>query len=316
MNTNVKSNTIWVERYRPRKVENYLATPEFKRAVEKYIAEQDIPHLLLHGDAGSGKTTLAKLLTHNIECDVMYINASDENGIDAVRDKIKGFASSMGLHDLKIIILDEADGLTPQGQSALRNVMETFSKTTRFIMTCNYIERIIDPIQSRCQVFEIHPPALRDVGARALEILAAEGIEYEDEDVVKIVKYAYPDIRRVINELQRNTHGGKLQLDESSMAEVNYLGQVLEALKGLGVHDMEQTFTAVRKVIADANLHDFTRLYTFLYENVDELAPTDSTKRFALYSAIAEASYKDVHRVDKEIGVMALIIEILEILSQ
>ena len=143
-------HSLWVEKYRPTSLETYIGNEHLKSKVSVYLESGDLPHLLLYGKAGTGKTTLAKLLVNNIECDYMYINASDENSVDTVRNKVRGFASTMGFKDYKIIILDECDYITPNAQAALRNLMETFSKHCRFILTCNFVERIIDPIQSRC----------------------------------------------------------------------------------------------------------------------------------------------------------------------
>ena len=144
-------HSLWVERYRPTQLENYVGNEHLKAKVERYIKSNDVPHLLLYGRAGTGKTTLAKLIVKNIECDYLYINASDENSVDTVRNKVRQFASTIGFKDMKVIILDECDYITPNAQAALRNLMETFSKHCRFILTCNFVERIIDPIQSRCQ---------------------------------------------------------------------------------------------------------------------------------------------------------------------
>ena len=145
---NIKSHTIWNEKYRPQTLETYIGNDTIRETFAQYISSNDIPHLLLHGDAGIGKTTIAKILANSIaNNNYIYINASDENSVDIVRDKIKQFASSVGFGGIKIIILDECDYMTPNAQAALRNIMETFSKTTRFILTCNYVDRIIDPIQ-------------------------------------------------------------------------------------------------------------------------------------------------------------------------
>ena len=165
------SNTIWVEKYRPTNLDSYIGNEHLKSKVEIYLESGDLPHLLLYGKAGTGKTTLAKLLVKNIECDCLYINASDENNVDTVRTKVKQFASTIGFKDLKIIILDECDYITPNAQAALRNLMETFSKHCRFILTCNYVERIIDPIQSRCQSFQIIPPDRKEVAFHLSNIL-------------------------------------------------------------------------------------------------------------------------------------------------
>ena len=199
-----KSNSLWVEKYRPSSLDTYIGNDHLKSKVSIYLESGDLPHLLLFGRAGTGKTTLAKLLIKNIECDYLYINASDENNVDTVRTKVKNFASTIGFKDLKIIILDECDYITPNAQAALRNLMETFSKHCRFILTCNYVERIIDPIQSRCQLFQIIPPSKKEVAQKLHNILIEENVNSELDDIKILVDSGYPDIRRVINSAQRN----------------------------------------------------------------------------------------------------------------
>ena len=168
------SHSLWVEKYRPTDLSTYIGNEHLKSKVSVYLESEDVPHLLLYGRAGTGKTTLAKIITKNIDCDYMYINASDENKVDDVRNKIKTFASSVGFKSLKVIILDECDYLTPNAQAALRNLMETFSKHCRFILTCNYVERIIDPIQSRCQSYKVIPPSKKEVAQQMVHILTEE----------------------------------------------------------------------------------------------------------------------------------------------
>ena len=201
-------HSLWVEKYRPTSLENYIGNDHLKSKVSVYLESGDIPHLLLFGRAGTGKTTLAKLLINNIECDYLYINASDENSVEVVRDKVKNFASTLGFQVMKVIILDECDYITPNAQAALRNLMETFSKHTRFILTCNYVERIIDPIQSRCQPFQIVPPSRKEVAMHLQEILSEENVSRKTEDVATLVNGGYPDIRRVINFAQRQVVDG------------------------------------------------------------------------------------------------------------
>ena len=196
--------------------------------VENYLKSGDLPHLLLFGKAGTGKTTLAKIITKNIDCDYLYINASDENNVDNVRNKIKTFASSIGFKPLKVVILDEADFLTPNAQAALRNLMETFSKHCRFILTCNYVERIIDPIQSRCQSYKVVPPSKKEVAQQLVDILDDQMCTYELDDVALIVNAGYPDIRRVINSAQRQVVDGNLKIDVSSIIQNDYKIQLLE----------------------------------------------------------------------------------------
>ena len=262
------SNSLWVEKYRPDTLEGYVGNDHILEKVKIYIENDDVPHLLLYGVAGTGKTTLAKIITNQIDCDVMYINASDENSVDAVRDKIRGFASSMGFRKWKVVILDESDYLTPNAQAALRNLMETFSKTTRFILTCNYVEKIIDPIQSRCQTFGITPPSKKEVAMRLKDILDGEGVQYEMSDLAILVNSGYPDIRRVLNAGQRQVIGGKLEIDKASTIQANYMDEVLTVLKS--DDNLKDTFRNVRQIIADSKVKDFTPFYRFLYDNVDE----------------------------------------------
>lgn len=304
MNNN--ENSLWVEKYRPDTLEGYVGNEHILQKVKIYIENEDVPHLLLYGQAGTGKTTLAKIITNQIDCDVMYINASDENNVDTVRDKIRGFASSMGFRKWKVIILDESDYLTPNAQAALRNLMETFSKTTRFILTCNYVEKIIDPIQSRCQTFGITPPSKKEVAMRLKDILDGEGVQYEMSDLAILVNSGYPDIRRVLNAGQRQVIGGKLEIDKASTIQANYMDEVLTVLKS--DDNLKDTFRNVRQIIADSKVKDFTPFYRFLYDNVDEYA---SGKAGNIILKIAEAQYQDASVVDKEINVMAMMLQIL-----
>ena len=169
-----KQHTLWVEKYRSNTLDNYVGNENIKQTIQKYLDQNDIQNFLFYGPAGTGKTTLAKLIVNNLDCDYLYINASDERGIDTIRDKVSGFASAASFKPLKVVILDEADFITIQGQAALRNVIETYSRTTRFILTCNFVERIIDPLQSRCQVLKIVPPSKNDIAKHVFNILKQE----------------------------------------------------------------------------------------------------------------------------------------------
>ena len=173
------NNSLWVEKYRPRKLDEYVGNEYLKEKVSNYLETSDVPHLLFFGKAGTGKTTLAKLIVNSIDCDFIVINASDENNVDTVRNKVKGFASSMGFKPWKIVILDEFDYMTPNAQAILRNLMETFSQHCRFILTCNYVEKVIDPIRSRTQEFQIVPPTKKDVAIQISQILTKEGITFQ-----------------------------------------------------------------------------------------------------------------------------------------
>jgi DNA polymerase III delta prime subunit len=287
-------HTLWVEKYRPEKLEDYVGNQSIIDKVRIYLDNGDVPHLLLYGTAGTGKTTLAKLIAKNIDCDLMYINASDENNVETVREKIKNFASTIGFRQWKLIILDEADYLTPNAQAALRNLMETFSKTTRFILTCNYVEKVIDPIQSRCQVFGITPPSKKEVAVRVNSILQTEGVTAKPEDLVSIVNSGYPDIRRILNSCQRQVVNGELKIDKQSLIESNYVDKIITLLSSKP--DKKQLFTSIRQLLADSQVKDYTGLYRSLYDNLESFA----TGHFAgMILIIAEAQYQDSFVVDK-----------------
>ena len=302
-------HTLWVEKYRPSDLETYIGNDQLKSKVRHYLDSGDLPHLLLYGKAGTGKTTLAKLLVNNIDCDYLYINASDENNVETVRSKVKNFASTMGFKDYKVIILDECDYITPNAQAALRNLMETFSKHCRFILTCNFVERIIDPIQSRCQSFQVIPPNKNDVAKHLHNIFTEEDVTYNREDLGVLVNSGYPDIRRVINGAQRQSIGGKLSIDKQSIVENDYKMKLLEILK---TQDKKNAFKNIRQLMADSKVTDFADLFRLLYDEVDSYG---SGKVADCILIIAKYELSDAQVVDKEINAMAMLIEILMVIK-
>lgn len=303
------TNSIWVERYRPVSMSDYIGNDQVLEKVKSYIDNDDIPHLLFYGAAGGGKTSIGKIIVNSLDCDYMYINASDENNVETIRNKIKSFASTLGFKKWKIVFLDEADFITPQGQAVLRSLMETYSEKTRFILTCNYIEKILDPVQSRCHSFNIIPPSKKQVALRAHYVLTQENIKYNPQDLKIIIDSVYPDIRKVINECQKNSINGELKLNKQNIVEANYALKIIEILKDRK-KTAKDSLAEIRQLFADSSVHDFTPLYQLLYEQVDDYSNGNSAD---IILKITEYEYQSGFRVIKELSAAALIISILEI---
>ena len=302
-NTQNQENSLLVEKYRPIKLENYVGNENIKKSISKYLDQNDIQNLIFYGPAGTGKTTLAKLIVKNLDCDSLYINASDERGIETIRDKVSSFASVASFKPIKVVILDEADFLTIQAQASLRNIIETFSRTTRFIMTCNFVERIIDPLQSRCQVLKIVPPTKKDVAKHLNWICNQESITHEINELVPLVNQYYPDLRKCINTIQLSTVDGGandlyLSLDKSVLVSSNYIDKVIDELKG------KANFKTIRQIIADANVDDFDELFKALFDRASEYLPS---KEGTVAILVNDHQYKANFRIDKEINTMSLI---------
>jgi replication factor C small subunit len=300
----MKQHTLWVEKYRSQILEDYVGNESIKDLIQDCIDKNDIPHMIFSGPPGTGKTTLAKLIVNSIECDYLYINATDERSMDVMRDKVKGFASSASFKPLKVVILDEADFIRIDSQALLRNVIETFSLNTRFILTCNYVERIIDPIQSRCQVLNIVPPSKKDIATHVAIILEKEQIEYEAEDLVKIVNKFYPDLRKTLSTCQILSKDSKLILDEKVLISGNYKELILKELKS----PSNKSFNHIRQIIADSQLTEFDEIYKFLFENIDEFAKNHVGEIIVL---LEEYLFHANFKIDKEINLLALIYKIL-----
>jgi replication factor C small subunit len=300
-----REHTLLVEKYRSSKLDEYVGNENIKKTISQYLDQNDIQNLIFYGPAGTGKTTLAKLIVQNLDCSHLYINASDERGIDTIRDKVSSFASAASFSPLKVVILDEADFLTIQAQASLRNVIETYSRTTRFIMTCNFVERIIDPLQSRCHVLKIIPPSKKEVAVHLAKIMAHEAISYDVEDIKVIVNQYYPDLRKCLNTIQLSTQDQKLVIDKSVLVSSNYMTQVLKELS-----NAKPNWRNIRQIIADANVNDFEELYRYLYDNASKYAD-GMEGMVAIY--INEYSYQSNFRIDKEINAMALIQKLIEL---
>jgi len=302
-------NTLWCERYRPSTMDEFVGNEHIKDKVTSLINDQDIPHLLFAGKAGTGKTTLAKILIKSIDCDYLFINASDENSVDTIRNKIKGFVTTIGFKGLKIVVLDEADYVSPNGQAALRNLMETFSKHARFILTCNYQERIIDPIISRCQSFSLNPPSQKNIAIHLAGILKNEGVEFELEDVKTLVVSYHPDIRKVINTAQLFSKNGKLTLDVEQLIGSDIKLNMMSILLESGQSILNR-FKDIREMIHANGVRDFSEFYSFLYENLDNFS--EDVQPMVILQ-LADAQHRDAFVVDKEINFSACIYNILKL---
>ena len=301
---------LWVEKYRPQNLEEYIGNETIKNKIADYLEQGSIQNLLFHGVAGTGKTTLAKLIAKNIDCDLLYINASDERGIDTIREKIQPFASSMGFNDVKIVILDEADYITPQAQATLRHTIEACSATTRFILTCNYLERIISPLQSRCQTFEITPPSKREVWQKCKRILNDENVSSSPEEVEPIVNAHYPDIRKTINTLQGSIVPDKIsgnwevKTDHGSLKNTQLGGLVVDALI------RKAKLTEMRQILADSGAREFDDLFKYIYDKSSALFGDREGEAILI---IAKYQYEYTFVLEKEICIAAMLNKLLNI---
>ena len=304
---------LWVEKYRPTILEEYVGNETIKNKIADYFKQGSIQNLLFHGVAGTGKTTLAKLIAKNLNCDLLYINASDERGIDTIRDKIIPFASSMSFNDIKIVILDEADYITPQAQATLRNTIEACSATTRFILTCNYLERIISPLQSRCQSFEITPPSKQEVNNKCQDILTQEKISFygihdngqHHNSIDGVIDTHYPDIRKIINTIQGSIVDGQVKIDDNSLKNTQLGDQIVDAL------EKKLKLSVIRQMLADSGAREFDGLFKVLYDNVSKY--TDREGEAILI--IAKYQYEYTFVLEKEICIAAMLNKLLDICS-
>ena len=300
---------LWVEKYRPSKVEDCILPDAIKTTFQEYVNRREIPNLLLSGSAGVGKTTIAKALCEEVGCDYIIINGSDESGIDVLRNKIKNYASSVSLMGgRKVVIIDEADYLNPNStQPAMRGAIEEFASNCSFIFTCNFKNRIIDPIHSRCTVidFKINGQKAKMAAQffkRVEWILEQEGVAYDKEVVAAIITKHFPDNRRVLNELQRYAVGGTIDKGIlSSVADIQ-LADLLTALKW-------KDFAAARKWITNNLDNDPARIFRKLYDSLYEPLKPGSVPQLVLI--LAKYQYQAAFVADAEINLIACLTEIM-----
>ena len=267
---------LWVEKYRPKHIKDYVFKDgDQKSQVQSWVKEGSIPHLLFSGSAGIGKTTLAKVLLNELGIeayDVLEINASRENNVDTVRDKIINFVQMIPFGPFKVVLLDEADYLTPNAQAVLRGVMETYSNHSRFILTCNYPNRIIPALHSRCQGFHVEKTDQTEFTARVATILVEENIDFDLDTLDTYVKATYPDLRKCINTVQQNVKENQLAAPKSIEGASDYKIEMVELFKKGRIND------ARKLVCGKARPEEMEEIYRWLYDNLDLIAKSDESK--------------------------------------
>ena len=300
---------LWTEKYRPQSIEDCILPERLKKPFQEYVNQNNIPNLILSGGPGVGKTTVAKAMCNEIGCDFMVINGSDESGIDIFRTKIKNYASSMSLAGgRKVIIIDEADYLNPNStQPALRNAIEEFAGNCSFIFTCNYKNRIIEPLHSRCAVIDFglkNGEKAKMASAffkRVQSVLQSESVEFDDAVIAELVKKHFPDFRRILNELQRYSQFGKIDTGIlSQIADVS----ITEIVKNI----KEKDFGSIRKWVA-SNEIDSNTLYRKLYDALYDTMKPQSIPQAVII--LADYQYKSAFCADQEINTVACLTELM-----
>ena len=303
-----KEHTLFVEKYRPKTLDTYLCDDTLRDKFQTFLTEQDIPHLGFFGLQGSGKSTLAKILVNNINCDYIYLNATENRGMDDIKEKVGSFASAASFKPLKIVILDEATHILQASQVLLLNMIETYSLTTRFILTGNYPERLIPPLRSRLQEFKLTPPSKKVVAKHVVDILEYENIEFEIEDLAKIIHSSYPDFRKIINTCQKHIVDNVLTLPGTLSSNNDFNKQIIDELK----KPSSKTFNTIRQIIADNNISSFDDVYKYLYDNDNHYA-VGCEGQIAII--LNECIYQSNFKVDLEINFMSCISRIIDVLK-
>ena len=299
---------LWTEKYRPNNTQDYVFRDENqKRQIEGWVSEGALPHLLFSGAPGTGKTTLAKVLLHELgvmDLDILEINASNENSVDTIRTKITNFSSSLPFGDYKYVLLDEADYITPNGQAALRGIMETYHTSCRFILTCNYPNRIIPALHSRCQGFHIEKLDVTEFTARIATIGISEGVELDLETLDSYVQATYPDLRKAIGLVQQNVVDGVLQKpQDGDKSQSDWMLQAVEMFKG------GQYKPARELIVSQARPEEYDDVYKFLYRNLHLWGDTDAKQEQAII-VIRDGMVKQPMCADPEINLSATLIEL------
>ena len=304
-------DTLWVEKYRPNTLEGYVFRDENQKAqVQQWIKSKSIPHLLFSGAPGVGKTTLAKILLNTLDVigtDILEINASRENSVDVIRDKITNFVQTMPFGEFKVVLLDDADYISPNGQAALRGVMEMYHQSARFILTCNYPNRVIPALHSRCQGFHIEKVDKTEFTARVAEILITEGVEPDLDVLDTYVKATYPDLRKCINTVQMNTSEGKLQ--EPNIADTGQQDYRIEMVDKFKAGKI----TEARKLLcSSARPEEMEDIYKWMYDNID-LFGSNSDEQDEAVLVIKQGLVDHSFVAEAEINLSATLIKLARI---
>lgn len=302
----MKKHYILNEIARPNTLDTFICHEGQKNKFKEYIEKQDIPHIGLFGRAGSGKTTLAKIFVKNIDCDYIILNATEDRSIDSIKDKIGTFCAAGSFKSLKIVILDESTHLLEAGQVLLLNMMETFSLNTRFILTGNFPERLIEPLRSRLQEFELIPPSKRVMAEHVCSVLDKEEITYKLEDIGTIINKSYPDLRKVFNNCQKFIIDNELNLGKLNDSNDEYKSQLIDLLKS-----PKTNITSVRQLLVNTNKSDYEDVYKFLYDSLDDYG---KGKEGEIIITLEEGLHKSQTRLNKEINIMSTLSKILNIL--
>lgn len=304
------SDYLLVEKYRPHTVEDCILPDRIKKVFQEYVNEGNIPNLMLTGPAGCGKTTIAKAMCEQLGLNHLFINSSEERGIDMLRTKIKGYASTVSLTGgRKVIILDEADYLTPEAQAGLRGAIEEFSENCSFIFTCNFKARLIDALHSRCAVVDFalkgdeKPKMAVKMLKRMEQILTTEGITYDKAVLVKLVERYFPDYRRLLNELQRHSVSGSIDAGViSQLDSLRSLNDLIKALK-------DKDFSAMRKWVVVNSDVDTSRIYRNIYDGLNEYLKPESVP--AAVITLAKYQYQAAFVADQELNLVACLTELM-----
>lgn len=313
MSINEQLKNIWVEKYRPVKLADMVLSESLRAFVEECRSKGEIPNMLFVGNAGTGKTTLAKVIVNEIlDAQYLYINASEKNGIDEVRTSILSFAQTKSIDGkIKIIFLDEFDNFTDAGQRALRNVMEEYAGNTRFILTGNYLHRIIQPIQSRCQVFTDFTPPISEYGKRVAYILRQESVQVRPEQIDRlkeVIRYHYPDLRRIINYIQRSVIGGELNIG-STINNEGFAQEILEKIVN------KEDLMSLRKIVIESEQtfgNDYPKLLKDMFNAIYKSSLPEDKKRLALLQ-VSDSLYKSALVMDQEINFFSCLIALSQL---